>query len=69
MDMSEKCEAEGTKDDNETLMCTMSEWEWRLQCKEKFGIYLSTFSYERDDSDLDSHMELDLNVMAHPFLQ
>ena len=50
----EKCEAEGMKDDNETPMYNMSEWEQRLQCKEeKFGIYMSTFGYEGDNSDLD----------------
>ena len=65
----EKCKAEGTKDDDKTPMHNMTEWEWRLQCKEKFSIYMSTFGYEGDDSDLDSDTDTDLNAMAYPFLE
>ena len=50
----EECKVEGTKDDNKTLMYNMTEQERRLQCEEeKFDIYISTFSYEGDDLDLD----------------
>ena len=65
----EKCKAEGKKDDNETLTYNMTEQEWRLQCEEKFGIYMSTFGYQGDDSDLDSDMDMDSNVTAYPFLE
>ena len=70
-DMSEeKCKAEGMKDDDETPTYNMTEWEWRLQCKEeKYSIYMSTFGYEGDDSDLDLDMGTDLKVMAYPFLE
>ena len=66
----EKCEAEGTKDDDETPMYHMTEPEQRLQCEEeKFGIYMSTFGYEGDDLDMDSDTDLDSNVMAYTFLE
>ena len=66
----EKHEAEGTKDDDERLTYNITEQEWRLQCKEeRYGIYMSTFGYEGDDSDLDSDMYTDLNAMAHSFLE
>ena len=66
----EKCEAEGTKDDNEILTYNMTKWEWKLQCKEeKYGICMSTFVYEGDNSDLDSDMDTDLSTMAYPFLE
>ena len=68
----EKCEAEGTKDDDEIPTYNMTEQEQRLQCKEeKYGIYMSTFGCEGEDSDLDSDMDMDTdsNVMAYPFLE
>ena len=30
---------------------------------------MSTFHYEGDDSDLDSDMDTDLNVMTYPFME
>ena len=70
-DMSEKkCEAEGTKDDDEISTYNITKQEKRLQCKEeKYGIYMSTFGYKEDDSDLDSDMDTDSNVMAYPFIR
>ena len=66
----EKCKAEGTKDDDEILTYNMTEQEQRLQCKEeKYGIYMSTFSYEGENSDLDLDMDIDSNVMAYPYLE
>ena len=48
----EKHEKEGTNDDAEILTYNMTEQEQRLQCKEeKYGIYMSTFSYKGDDSE------------------
>ena len=63
-------EVEGTKDENVTPMYSMMEQDQRLQCEEeKFNIYMSTFGYEGDDSNLDSDMDMDWNVMAYPFLE
>ena len=67
-DMTEKeCKVEGTKDKKLTPMYNMTEQEQSLQCEEKFNIYMSTFGYEGDDSDLDSDM--DSNVMAYPYVE
>ena len=66
----EEHEAEGMKDDDETLTYNMTEQDQRLQCKEeKFNICMSTFGYEGDDSDLDLDMDLDSNATAYPFLE
>ena len=65
----EKHKSEGMKDDDEILTYNMAEWEWRLQCEEKYGIYMSTFGYEGDDSDLDLDMDTDSNVIAYSFLE
>ena len=47
----------------------MTNQEVRLQHEEeKYGIYMNTFSYKGDDSDLDSEMDTDSNAMAYPFL-
>ena len=71
LDMSEeKCEAEGTKDEDEIPTYNMTKQEWRLQCEEeKYGINMSTFGYEGDDSGLDLDMDRDSNAMAYPFLE
>ena len=39
------------------------------QEEEKFGIYMSTFGYEGDSSDVDSKMDSDSNVMAYLYLE
>ena len=71
LDMTEKeCEVEGMKDENATPTYNMTDQEQRLQCEEKkFNIYMSTFGYEGDDSDLDSDTDSDLNAMAYPYLE
>ena len=71
LDMTEKeHEVEGTKDEDKTQMYNMTEQEQRLQCEEeRLNIYMSTFGYEGNDSDLDSNTDLDLNAMAYPFLE
>ena len=44
---------EARKDDQTTPMYNMTDQEVRLQHQEEeYGIYMSTFSYEGDDSDL-----------------
>ena len=64
----EKCKVEGTKDDDKIPMYNMTKQQQRLQCEEeKYRIYMSTFSYEGDDSDLD--LETDSNVTAYPLLE
>ena len=48
----------------------MTNQEVRLQHEEeKYGIYMSTFGYERDDSNLDSEMDSNSNATAYPFLE
>ena len=47
----------------------MTDQEVRFQDEEeKYGIYMSTFSYEGDDSELDSKMDTDSNAIAYPLL-
>ena len=65
----EKCEAEAMKDDDKIPTYNMTKWEQRLQYKEKYGIYMSTFGYEGDNSHLDSDMDTDSNAMAYPLLE
>ena len=36
---------------------------------EKYRIYMSTFGYEGEDSNLDSKMDSDSNVMAYLYLE
>ena len=57
------------KEDSSAMMYNMTNQEVRLQHEEeKYRIYMSTFSYEGDDSDLDSKMDTDSNATAYPFL-
>ena len=46
----------------------MTEQDKRMQEEEKYNIYMSTFGYEGDDSDLDSETDMDLEGHAYPFL-
>ena len=58
------------KEEPTTTMYNMTNQEVRLQHKEeKYGIYMGTFSYEGDDSNLDSEMDSNSNMMAYPFLE
>ena len=58
------------KDENVTPMYNMTEQEQRLQCEEeKFNIYMGTFGYEGDDSDLDMETDLDSNATVYPYLE
>ena len=58
------------KDDPTTTTYNMTDQEVRLQYEEeKYGIYMSTFGYKGDDSDLDSEMDSDSKRMAYPFLE
>ena len=53
-----------------TMMYNMTNQEVRLQQEEeKYGIYLSTFGYKGDNSDLDSKTDSNSNAMAYPFLK
>ena len=57
------------KEDDPTPMYNMTNQEVRLQHEEeKYRIYMSTFGYEGDNSDLDSEMDTDSNATAYPFL-
>ena len=60
---------EEAKEDNLTVTYNMTNQEVRLQHGEqKYGIYMSTFSYKGDNSDLDSEMDTSSNATAYPFL-
>ena len=60
---------EEAKEDDPTMMYNMTNQEVRLQHEEeKYRIYMSTFSYKGDNSNLDSEMDTDSNAMAYPFL-
>ena len=65
-----KCEGEdGTSRPTVMPMYEMMNQEIQLQIEEeKYGIYISTFRYEGDDSDLDSKTESDSDLTAHPYL-
>ena len=60
---------EEPKEDNPTMMYNMTNQEVRLQHEEKkYGTYMSTFSYEGDNSDLDSEMDTNSNATSYLFL-
>ena len=71
LDMTEKeHDIEGMKDENVIPTYNMTEQKQRLQCEEeKFNVCISTFSYEGDDSDLDTETDLDSNTTAYPYLE
>ena len=47
----------------------MSKQEIQLQEEEeKYGIYMSSFRYEGDDSNLDSRMDTESDITAYPYL-
>ena len=57
------------KEDDPTMAYNMTNQEVRLQHEEeKYGIYMSTFSYKGDDSNLHSKMDTDSNATAYQFL-
>ena len=61
----EKQETEGTEVNNNVMAYSMTEQELKLQHEEeKYGIYMNTFGYEGDDSELDTESD----VMAYPYL-
>ena len=41
---------------------------WLQHEEEKYGIYMSTFGYKGDDSDLESERDSDSNAIAYLFL-
>ena len=62
-------EVEEAKEDDTATAYNMTDQEVRLQHKEeKYEVYMSTFSCEGDDSDLDSEIDTHSNVTAYPFL-
>ena len=61
---------EEAKKDDPTMMYNMTDQEVRLQQEEeKYRIYMSTFSYKGDDSNLDSKMDSDSNATVYLFLK
>ena len=65
-----KCEEARKDDPTTTPTYNMIDQEVKLQHEEeKYGIYMSTFGYKGDDSNLDSETDSYSNVMAYPFLE
>ena len=61
-------EVEEAKEDDAVTAYNITDQEVRLQHKEeKYEVYMSTFSYKGDDSNLDSKTDIDSNVTAYPF--
>ena len=46
---------------------TKQELQWQEE-QEKYRVYMSTFGYEGDDSDLDSEMDTESESHAYPYL-
>ena len=60
---------EEAKEDDPTMTYNMTNQEVRLHHEEeKYRIYMRTFSYKGDNSNLDSGMDTISNVMAYPLL-
>ena len=60
---------DGTSRPTMAPMYEITDQEIQLQKEEeKYGIYMSTFGYEGDDSNLDSETESDSSVTAYPYL-
>ena len=56
---------EEAKEDDMAMAYNMTNQEVRLQHKEeKYEVYISTFSYTGDDSNLDSETDTNSNVTA-----
>ena len=57
------------KEDGSVVMYKMTYQEVRLQHEEeKYGIYMSTFSYEGNNSNLNSKTDTNSKATAYPFL-
>ena len=62
-------EAEEAKVDDTAMAYNMTDQEVRLQHKEeKYEVYMSTFGYEGDDSNLDSKTDTNSSATAYSFL-
>ena len=66
-----KCEGEDRRDKPMTTPTyEMTDQEIQLQHEERmYGIYMSTFSYKVDNSNLDSEMDSDSNMTTYPYLE
>ena len=68
-DVSEKKDKDKVSDSAEKLSYEMTKQEAHLQEEEeKNGIYMSTFGYEGDDSNLDSGTDTKSDVTTYPYL-
>ena len=64
-----KSRTEDAEDDTSEPQYKVTEQEHRLQEEEtKYKIYMNTFRYEGDDSNLDSKTDTDSNVTTYPYL-
>ena len=70
--MCPEIKSEGEDETTRTTMTPMYEMmaqEIQLQKEEeRYGIYMSTFGYKGDDSNLDSETESDSNATAYLYL-
>ena len=69
-DMSEKKDKDEVSNSLEKPPYEMRKQEaWLQEEEEKYRIYMSTFRYEGDDSDLDSETDTESDVTAYPYLE
>ena len=65
-----KCKEARKDDPTTTPTYNLTNQEVKLQHEEeKYRIYMNTFGYEGDNSDLDSEMDSNSNVTAYPLLE
>ena len=67
--LEEKQERGGTEVNNDVMAYSMTGQELKLQHEEeKYSIYMNTFGYKGDNSELDMDTDTDLDAMAYPYL-
>ena len=67
--LESKSKTEDEDDDTLKPSYKITKQEIQLQEEEeKYGVYMSTFGYEGDDSDLDSRTDTESNIHAYPYL-
>ena len=69
-DISEKKDKDKVSKSSAKPPYEMTKQEIQLQEEEeKYGIYMGTFRYEADNSDLDSETDTKSNITAYPYLE
>ena len=67
-DISEKKDKDEFSDPQEKPQYEMTKQVKLQEEEEKYGIYMSTFGYERDNSNLDSGTDTESDITAYPHL-